>query len=73
MIKIPFRWVLVSCVPGKNLGCSGSVLPVLPTFFNSVPLVRVSLVLLAGSGLLEEICRVGFAGSFETNNMINAI
>ena len=30
------RWVLDLCVPGKSLGCSGSMLPVLPPFLNSV-------------------------------------
>ena len=25
------------CVPGKSLWCSGSMLPMLPTFFNSAP------------------------------------
>ena len=35
MVKIPLGWGLVSCVPEKSLGCSGSMLPMLPTFFNS--------------------------------------
>ena len=29
------RWSFVSCVPGKSFKCSGSMLLVLPTFFNS--------------------------------------
>ena len=28
-------YLFALCVPGKNIGCSGSVLPMLPTFFNS--------------------------------------
>ena len=35
-IQTPFRWDLFLCVPRKSLECSGSMLPVLPTFFNSV-------------------------------------
>ena len=40
MIKTPFTWVLVCCVPGKSLGCSGSMLPVLRNFFNSAPMIK---------------------------------
>ena len=34
-IQTSLRKCLALCVPGDNLWCSGSMLPVLPTFFNS--------------------------------------
>ena len=48
MIQTPFRWFFVSGVPRKRLGCSGSMLPVLPTFFTCFLTLSIwNLLLLA--------------------------